>query len=69
MKVKGKKILALAFAVVAGLTLSYSSLAQAQATKITAVTTLGVPGILVEPDPRVARAARLSRALHEQPVH
>jgi hypothetical protein len=51
MKVKRKKILALACAVVAGLTLSYFSLAQAQSTKITAVTTLGVPAILVEPDP------------------
>ena len=56
MKVKRKKSLALAFAVVVALTLSYFSLAQAQPTKITVVTTLGVPAILVEPDPLGARS-------------
>jgi hypothetical protein len=51
MNVRRETIVASAFALVAGLILSSFSLAQAQPTKITVVTTLGVPAILVEPDP------------------
>ena len=48
---KGKKGMILAFVGATVLAFSYFSFAQAQPTKITAVTTLGVPAILVEPDP------------------
>jgi hypothetical protein len=51
MKVKEKNGITLAFAGFVVLVLSYFSLAIAQPTKTTAVTTLGVPAILVEPDP------------------
>ena len=48
---KEKLSLTLTLSWVAVLALSYFSLASAQPTKLTAVTNLGVPALLVEPDP------------------